>query len=352
MNDNMSLYKPDWLEAKERMTDWWAGKKADRAVARIIAPAKRIKPDIGDKTDDPVFLNLENEIKSVFWGGEAFPFHNICIGPMYDQLVYYGAKPIFTKETTWYESHFKSLDEIIEYKPETDGNKWWQDLIDLVKKSAERSKGRYLVSVSGVAAVIDMLAYLIGNEELLLAMKDEPEKVIAARNAVVKHCAPTFDERFNISNECNDEGSIDWIGVWAPGKFITNQCDLSVMISPEMFDKFVFDELNAVCLMHNQGAYHLDGEDQIKHLDSILKLHNIKLIQWVPATKANDPNYVDPLNWIGLFKRIQNAGCRVYISTPCEKIKELLNKIDRDLVYLSTWCPDEETAAQVLRDLK
>jgi hypothetical protein len=318
----------------------------------VVAPVKQPKPDIGDPTDDPVLQNLENEIKSVFWGGEAFPFHNICIGPMYDQLVYFGAQPIFTKETTWYKSHFKSLGEIIEYKPNPADSSWWRELMELEKKSADRSKGRYLVSVSGVAAVIDILAYLFGNEKLLLAMTDEPEKVIAARDAVLKHCKPTFDERFDIAHECNSGGSIDWIGMWVPGKLITNQCDLSVMISPLMFDKFVFDELNTVCLQHNQGAYHLDGEEQIRHLDSILKLHNMRLIQWVPATKANDPGYGDPLNWVDLFKRIQNAGCRVYISTPYEKVKELLNKIDRDLVYLSIWCPDEETAGKILRDLE
>ena len=49
---------------------------------------------------------------------------------------------------------------------------------------------------------------------------------------------------------------------------------------------------------------------EIRHLDSILKLHNLRLIQWVPSERA-EAGYTDPLNWIDLFKRIQNAGCRM-----------------------------------------
>lgn len=34
----MSVYKPDWEEARQRMTDWWNGKKTDRAPASVTAP--------------------------------------------------------------------------------------------------------------------------------------------------------------------------------------------------------------------------------------------------------------------------------------------------------------------------
>ena len=119
-----------------------------------------------------------------------------------------------------------------------------------------------------------------------------------------------------------------------------------------MFDEFVFDDLKAAYDQVDIGMYHLDGEEEIKHLDSLFKLDKIRMIQWVPSTLPGEPSYSDPLNWIDLFKRIQNSGRSVFIYTPHHQVKELLNKIDRDLVFLRVYCPDEEAAHQVLRDLE
>ena len=357
MNESMSKYKPDWLEAKQRMADWWAGKKTGRVAASVRAPIKMdsapeyIRQSPGMFDAGTVFHNLDRELNHTFWGGDAFPNHFVYFGPMFVPLVYFGATPIFTDKTTWYESGFKNLDEIIAYEPDPDNNKWVQLDREISKMSAERSGGSYLVTIVGVCAVIDILAGLLGNEALLVAMAEEPEKVIAARDKLLQYAGPTFDAAYNVASECNSGGSIDWLGVWTPGKAGSNQCDLCVMISPAMFDKFVFDDMKTLFDHLDCGHYHLDGEDEIKHLDSLLKIDKIKMIQWVPSTKMGDPDYSNPLNWIGLFKRIQNAGKRVQIYSPPGCVKELLTKIDRDLTYLDVTCPDEQTAYQVLREL-
>ena len=97
MNGSMSVYKPDWLEAKERMTDWWAGKKLDRVAANVRAPVKSgsnltyINKSPEKYTDfDTVFNNLDCTLRGTFWGGEAFPHHFVYFGPMYT-LTYFGA---------------------------------------------------------------------------------------------------------------------------------------------------------------------------------------------------------------------------------------------------------------------
>jgi hypothetical protein len=349
----MSVYKPDWLEAKQRMTDWWAGKKVDRVAASVKAPVKfdtnlaYINKSPEKYTDfDTVFNNLDLALRGTFWGGDAFPNHFIYFGPMYS-VTHFGAEPQFMLNTTWYKPCFDNLDELMAYKRAGE-NKWSQLAADMRKKTVERSEGSYLVTTGGVCAIIDMIAGLIGNEKLLYAMADEPEKVIAARNFLAQWIKPTFDNSHNTASVCNDGGSIDWLGVWCPGRMSTNQCDFSVMISPNMFEKFVFEDLKALCDCVDYGIYHLDGEDEIKHLDSLFKLDKINMIQWIPA----NPDYADPLNWTGLFKRIQESGRKVFVNTPYGRVKELLNKIDRDLVYLDIWCPDFDTANKTLLDLE
>ena len=355
MNDNMKKYKPDWLEAKQRMEDWWAGKKTDRVVASVTAPVRAGETpvyinDTPEKYIDAktVFHNLDRQLNHTFWGGEGFPYHFLYYGPMFQNSVYFGAEPIFADNTTWYDPCFNNLDEIIAYEPDPANNKWWQASLEMTRRSVERSGGGYLVTHSGVLAVIDILAILIGNEQLLCAMADEPEKVVKARDAILKHTAPSYDASYDIIGDL----AIDSLGVWAPGKTGTNQCDLCVMISPDMFDRFVYEDLKVFYDYMDYGVYHLDGEEEIKHLDSLLTLKKMHMIQWVPSARVNDPDYADPLNWIGLFRRIQDTGRRVLIYTPYHRVKELLNKIDRSLVFLNVGCPDAETAHQVLKDLE
>jgi len=343
MNKNMSKYKPDWLEAKQRMTDWWSGKKVDRVVASVKAPkpVENIPPYIDktpDKYTDPdtVFHNLDRALNSTLYYAEAFPFHFVYFGPMFT-VTHFGAEPTFTDRTTWYKPNFQTLDEIIAYKPDFSNNKWWNLSVDMHKKSAERADGSYLVTGIGFSSYIDILDALLGTEKLLCAMAQEPEKVIAARDNLIKHTKLEQD---------GSDGSICWLGIWTPGKVTCNQCDLCVMISPEMFDRFVFDDLKSTYDQLDRGMYHLDGEEEIRHLDSLFRLDKLQMIQWVPNRNH------DPLNWIDLFKRIQNAGRSVLISTPYTRVRELLNKLDRDLVYLDVWCPNEQEAAQVMRELE
>ncbi len=182
-------------------------------------------------------------------------------------------------------------------------------------------------------------------------MLEEPTKLKAVRDRIAVYGKETFDELYDITNG-GREGVIDWMGVWSHRKVCATQCDLSVMISPEMFREFVKEDLESSYSFVDYGIYHLDGEEQIMHLDTLLSIEKLKLIQWVPSTQVGNPTYGDPLNWIDLFKRIQDAGKSVLIYCPPERVRELLTKIARDKVFLDITCPDEKSARQTLLELE
>jgi hypothetical protein len=50
------------------------------------------------------------------------------------------------------------------------------------------------------------------------------------------------------------------------------QSDLSVMISPEMYEEFIIPELNQQLKWLEYSTYHFDGVEQIRHLDKLLQL--------------------------------------------------------------------------------
>lgn len=292
---------------------------------------------------------MEYRLEHTFWGGEMFPTHRVYFGPMFC-LAYLGCEPNFTPNTTWYEPCLQDWSELsnIKFDPH---NRWWQLSKEMMRLSAERAEGRWLVAdCLVISALMDVICGLLGNEKTLMAMADQPEAVKAARDRMMPWSRQNYDECYNIRH-CYQEGSIDWMRIWAPGRVITSQCDMSVMISPEMFRDFVVPELTDIYNHVDYGIYHMDGPEQIRHLDELLKIEKLHLIQWQPGSRMNNPSHGDPLNWLDLFKRIQAAGKKVFVSCPPERVRPLLDKIARDRVFLSIGCQDEQTAQKVLREL-
>lgn len=359
MHPNMSVYKPDWQEARQRLSAWWTGQSVDRVPALVTAPIKPLAPRIASASKavpamytDPetVFRNLEYQLERTFWGGEMFPHHFVYLGPMFG-LTYLGCEPNFQPGTTWYEPCLRDWSGLahIRFDPR---NRWYQLTMDLVRRSAERADDRWLVTPSAVIlALIDTICGLLGNEKTLLAMVEHPEAIRAARDCMMPWSRQTYDACYALVKP-QEAGAIDWMQVWAPGRVISTQCDMCVMISPEMFRDFVLPELVDIYNHVDYGIYHLDGPEEIRHLDALMQIEKLHLIQWVPGSRMKNPGHGDPLNWLDLFKRIQAAGKKVLVYCPPERVRPLLDKIARDRVLLHVSCRDEQTARQVLRELE
>jgi len=77
-----------------------------------------------------------------------------------------------------------------------------------------------------------------------------------------------------------------------------------------MFEKFVLPDLAACCDMMEHAFYHLDGPGEIRHLDMLLSLENLRGIQWIPGDGSPPPE-----EWLPLLKRIRDAGklCQVFV---------------------------------------
>jgi len=86
-----------------------------------------------------------------------------------------------------------------------------------------------------------------------------------------------------MQTEGADGSVLAWMHLWAPKRLAQMQCDLSVMISPEMFNCFAMPELEELCDFLDYPVYHFDGQEQIRHLDSLLSLKKLRAIQWTPV---------------------------------------------------------------------
>jgi hypothetical protein len=79
---------------------------------------------------------------------------------------------------------------------------------------------------------------------------------------------------------------------------------------PDAFDRFVKPELAASCRRLPDTIYHMDGPGQLRHLDSLLTIPELKAIQWVPG--AGQPGVGE---WPDVYRKIRDAGKRIQFFT-------------------------------------
>jgi 5-methyltetrahydrofolate--homocysteine methyltransferase len=80
------------------------------------------------------------------------------------------------------------------------------------------------------------------------------------------------------------------------------------MISPRMARKFVIPAVAEEAAYLDHCVYHYDGKEALGHLDDILAIDDIDVIQWVPGD--GNPRSVE---WMDLLKKIQASGKGLWI---------------------------------------
>ena len=224
----------------------------------------------------------------------------------------------------------------------------WHKTLELARAFAADGKGDYFVSMPDSSGNVDALSHLLGPDELLPMMLEEPESVSCALEKIQSAYTGILREVYNIVAPVNDGGScIDWLSTWAPGLHAQMQCDMSVMISNGMFEEFTMPELRAQCDFLEYPLYHLDGAEQIRHLDSLLSLEKLRAIQWMQvAGQKPCTDYIPEL------KKIQAAGKNLVIIVSPRQVKPLMENLSSRGLFLVTRTQKREEADALVRDVE
>lgn len=343
-------YKENWEQAKEHLDAFWNGVAIKRAALQVYAP--RNKPLPGPKQPpaptnpvrlwtDPDYLlaAADHHFRMQYFGAEAVPSHWINLGPGI-MATYLGSQPTFDPNTAWYGpiayeyDHPLLLDE---------GNEWWKLTKELTRRSCAFFAGKALTGITDLGGCTDVLASLRTTETLLFDMVSRPQQVQQAVSELAHIWVHCYNELYKTIEE-NDEGSIQWLGVWAPGRMYNVQSDLSCMISSAMFERFVLPELEIMLSNLDFALYHLDGPGAIRHLDHLLQLSALKGIQWTPG--EGQPPVVE---WIPMYRRIQKAGKLLHLHGEARYAERVLRALKPEGLMYVTWCETQAEAEELIR---
>lgn len=348
----------DWDKRKQRHSAFWEGEIVDRCLVTILGGMKE------KNTFDPTLLmtpeNPEDRLKYFTDGewvlkrhknmwdnftklGDGFPLAILNLGPS-GHAGYFKGVEHEIRDTIW----FHKLAKGIELEFDEQGF-WYQKTMELAKYLVNESKGEFIVSMPDASGNLDVLSLLKGADDTLMDLFMGEGYLEPALEKIQHVWKRTINDVYDIVKDNNDGGSsIGWLFTWAPGLSSQMQCDLSTMISPELYEKYALPELTAQANMMDNALYHFDGEEQIRHLDHLLSIKNLKAIQWTSV--AGQPS---PMHHIDSLKRIQAAGKSLLLNLSDPTLVEpLMENLSSKGLHLVVPAGNEEHAQYILNTVE
>jgi 5-methyltetrahydrofolate--homocysteine methyltransferase len=317
MKLNISFDPAGWELAAKNWTAWWQG-ELERPLVMIESRVDINKPHLGfpdlatrfhwDTPLEEILHEYAGWFENTRWHGDAFPSFYPNFGPGL-VAAFLGADLKADANTVWIESRVKKPIEECSFKFENQ-NKWWRRVAQFTQTLVDEWGDQLCVGYTDLGGNLDILASLLGSNELIFALSDNPDEVLRLVRQISEIWRRYFYELENIISR-KSRGRTPWAAIWAPGTCYMLQSDFSYMISPRMFKKFVLPDLEYQVEHIDFPFYHLDGKGELPHLPHLLGIKKLRGIQWIPGDGQPAPE-----DWLNVLNQIRSAGklCQVYVT--------------------------------------
>lgn len=304
-------YKENRAETELAFERFWAGDFIGRPLLAVTAPrCKDVKcvpymAGAKEKDYDKVFRDFHTYAKNIYWAGESMPAFECTFGP--DQFAaFFGGKITYGNYgTSWIEPFLREMDQPMELDLRDDG--YLAEMCRFIEKGVQSSQGEFLINMLDLHSNIDALSAARGPQNFMLDLYDAPEAVLKQTERINQGYKKVFEAVSN-AGKMQQNGYYGWAPTYSKEKFSVVQCDASCMMGREMFRKFALPSIEFEVSQLKHCVYHYDGKEALGHLDDILAIPGIDVIQWVPG--AGQPR---TLEWMDLLKKIQSAGKGLWI---------------------------------------
>jgi hypothetical protein len=349
------MYLEDFERKQKYFDAFWAKEIIDRPLIGVRAIKNPSIPvdyvDYSEKAEKgnyPAILEkAAANFDNTWFGGEALPMFDCGFGT--DQFAsFLGGKIEFSKEnhTSWVKPFWGDDYSEESVKFDTSAGSSFDRLMNFIKTAAEFAKGGFLISMLDIHSNMDAIMAARGSQDLCMDLLDDPDKVERVLDKILPFF-PKLVDSIAEAGKMERYGYLGWIPAYSREKFAVIQCDFSIMISPEMTRRFIVPalEYEAFCLKH--CVYHYDGVGALSHLDEILGIKEIDVIQWVPG--AGQPRQAE---WMDLLKKIQKSGKGLWLEWSPPEIKDHFKELKPEGVFFDTVADSPEEGEELLEYVK
>ena len=345
------MWKNDWDRTKDHFDLWWQQK----GFVLCTEPVKRAVQWEGIKKPAP-YKNLEEKLTFPDYVARMNEYTLSCYDYPADTIpvamtdwgtvclaALLGAEQKFDEDTVWYKPCIHDIDEPIIFDA---GSKWWNRMYDCMKRNNEVACGRYLVAEQAFSSGLDTLAAIYNIEDLMMNLItdrgmviDRLDEIHTAYEQVIEKISPLFEDKWQGS-------TFPFFCIWGKGRTSQIQCDSAAMISPAMFEDYAVPYIEKQCSLFDNTMFHLDGTQCLVHIDQLLKVKDLKAIEWTPQAgieQGGDPR------WFDLYKRILNTGKSIQaVNVEPEEVMPMIKALGKNGLYIMTTPIDDVKKAEEL----
>lgn len=348
----MFKYKPDFEQAQKYCDAFWVHELIDRPCTMVFAqktkefvPMSRLQA-----VDDDFgvsFLAAGKYLEGTAFLGEAMPGFRPGFGP--DQMAAFLGMPLKinpeSRDTSWTEKIVENWKDFMPLRLD-ENNATWQRMKEFHRAGESFCKDKCQLLNIDLHSNIDCLEAMRGAEKLLFDLIDQPQIV----DELVKQVRPVYKQIYDELWQYGDKaaiGSNSGMQLYSRGKTDYIQADFICLLSPDMFRRFVLPAIKEEAEFLDDAIFHLDGPGALKHLDALLTIEEIKVIQWLPGAGCK-PNY----DWPEVIDKIQNAGKAAVLYGTCEEIKSFHGRYRPELVVYHATAETQDEGEAFLEWLK
>lgn len=347
-------YKENWEETKKKWRRYWKQENTGRPLMCVVVRKPEIEEAAKKEKDADVcrsegryyglpkelvcnspeekYLDPQNIVERYRYFcethdflGESFPNMNVDFGPG-SLAAYLGSNIVFNYDTIWFE---KCIDDWEGVPPFVfdEGNPWFKKHIELTKQCRKLAGNDFYVCIPDLMENLDVIASLRGAMTAIYDLIEEPEEIEKRVKEIGDLYFEYYDRFYDIVKNEEDQGSAYMVfQIWGEGKTAKLQCDFGAMISPEHFRQFTLESLREQASKLDNVVYHLDGPDNIKHLDAILEVEGIDSIQWTSGDAGPDGTLE---KWDVIYDKAIIAGKSIWVKVYSGEFEDWVRNADR-----------------------
>jgi 5-methyltetrahydrofolate--homocysteine methyltransferase len=333
----------------ERVADRWVESSSEKATKQAVPAAKAHTPEeLREMWTDPGIIQAKNlaMFAAAHATGDSYPRISCPLGPA-SLAAFLGAEPIFTGDTVWYHPMFGDAGEAqLEFDS---ANPWLRWSLDATKWLREDEQQRYITGIPELCESFDVLGLMFDSRDFLMELCENPEDIHRLLRVVQSAWFEAYDLHHSLLVDSDGYCCYGAFALLGKGKIAKIQCDMSAMISPQMFREFALPYLKEMTERLDRTLYHLDGVSALVHLDDVLSMESLDALQWTPG--AGKPDGGD-MKWDFIYEKALDAGKRIYALVHPKNLARFVGRFGGKGVYIVTQADGPETADALVKASK
>lgn len=149
---------------------------------------------------------------------------------------------------------FQKNPEISDFNP---NNPWVVKMVEFIPALNKISERRFPVGMTLLRGISDLLSALYGGESFILRMFEAPEEVKTVIQQLEKYWISFGKHLLNNLPEFHGGTGSFYYAAWTPGKTIWFQEDAAALLSPGLYEEFIFPSVKKIIQAFDHSVMHL-----------------------------------------------------------------------------------------------